>query len=108
MTQTGLADAVGVSRSAVANWESTRANTYPSTERLQRIASEMAVSYEWLATGRGSPAPDDSEIPAADAELVEDPMERLLLQGFRASNEQMRQGLLVIVESQLRGRRNQP
>lgn len=105
VSQAGLAEMVGVTRSAVANWESSSARTYPSAQRLQRIAEETGVSYEWLATGRGSPAPDDSEIPAADAELIEDPVERLLLEGFRASNEALRQGLLAIAESQLRGRR---
>lgn len=108
ISQAGLAELVGVSRSAVANWESARARTYPSTERLQRIAEETDVSYEWLAIGRGSPMLRESEIPAVDAELIEDPVERLLLEGFRAANETLRQGMLTIAESQLRGRRAQP
>ena len=105
VSQAGLAEMVGVTRSAVANWESSSVQTYPSSQRLQRIAEETGVSYEWLATGRGTPVPDASDIPAADAELIEDPVERLLLEGFRASNEVLRQGLLAIAESQLRGRR---
>lgn len=105
ISQEALAQLVGVSRSAVANWESTRTNTYPSTERLQRLARETGVSYEWLGTGRGSPTLQDTDIPAVDAELVEDPLERVLLEGFRASSEPLRQGLLAIAESQLRSPR---
>lgn len=100
ISQTELAQMVGVTRSAVSNWEST-ASTLPASKHLQRIAQAVAVSYEWLATGRGDATPKDSDIPAADVELIDDPIERVLIAGFRASNAQIRQALLNIAESQL-------
>lgn len=103
MSQTELAERVGVTRSAVSNWESMAA-TLPASKHLQQIAHAVAVSYEWLATGRGEATPKDSEIPAADVELIDDPIERALIAGFRAGNAQIRQALLNIAESQLPSR----
>lgn len=100
MSQTELAERVGVTRSAVSNWESMTA-TLPASKHLQQIAHAVAVSYEWLATGRGEATLKDSDIPAADVELIDDPIERVLIAGFRASNMQIRQALLNIAESQL-------
>ena len=40
-------------------------------------------------------------IPAADAEFVDDLVERRLLQGFRACGEPLKQAILVLVEAQL-------
>lgn len=52
MTQSQLANRVGVTRSAVANWEiSTRPK--PNVSNLAAIAIETGVSFEWVATGRG-------------------------------------------------------
>jgi transcriptional regulator with XRE-family HTH domain len=52
LSQQQLASRVGVQRSAVAQWESSRA-TWPSTEHLASIAIETGVQFEWLCTGRG-------------------------------------------------------
>lgn len=92
-----------MTRSAVSNWEST-ASTFPASKHLQRIAQVVSVSYEWLATGRGDATPKDGDIPAADVELIDDPIERVLIDGFRASNAHIRQALLSIAESQLPSR----
>src|SRR5690606_3016408 len=110
MSQADLATALGVSRSAVANWESAKGRVYPSTERLGELAMATGVSYEWLATGRGTPYAPSDGIPAADAEFVDDPVERRLLEGFRACNEQFRQAILTVVEAQAppRQRRQRP
>lgn len=106
ISQVDLAAQVGVGRSAVANWESAQSQTAPSAERLQGIAMATGVSYEWLATGRGRATPQDSDIPAADLELVDDPVERALLEGFRSASERIRQAMLVIAEEQLPTRRS--
>jgi transcriptional regulator with XRE-family HTH domain len=52
MTQTQLATAVGVRRSAVAQWETVR-GTRPRVEHMAEVAIRTSVNFEWLATGRG-------------------------------------------------------
>ena len=52
LTQTALAERVGVTPSAAAQWEHPN-GTSPGTPRLQEIAAATGVSFEWLATGRG-------------------------------------------------------
>ncbi|WP_313253185.1 helix-turn-helix transcriptional regulator [Stenotrophomonas sp.] len=55
MTQGQLAERIGVTRSAVANWEiSTRPK--PNITHLVSIAIETNVSFEWIAIGRGDMA----------------------------------------------------
>jgi transcriptional regulator with XRE-family HTH domain len=49
-TQEQLADAVGVSRSAVAQWETGRAGQL--TGNLSRIAEVLSVGIEYLTQGR--------------------------------------------------------
>lgn len=53
MTQSELAGRLGVTRSAVANWEiSTRPK--PNITNLVAIAIATDVSFEWLAMGKGA------------------------------------------------------
>ncbi len=52
LSQTQLAQTVGVQRSAVAQWERI-GGTHPSVEHLAQIAVSTHVLFEWLATGRG-------------------------------------------------------
>lgn len=52
LTQNELAEAVGVNRSSVAQWESSQ-GSHASVEHLARIAIATGVHFEWLATGRG-------------------------------------------------------
>ena len=54
-TQDALAAAVGVLRSAVAQWETDRAGQI--TGNLSRIASVLGVSVEWLVHGADVRAP---------------------------------------------------
>ena len=84
-SQQGLANALGVTRSAVSNWESANA-ARPATARLAMLANVLDVSFEWIATGRGEMR---LSRPAHDSFIVEDllvvdcPHERNLLCAYR-------------------------
>ncbi len=56
-TQDDLAAAVGVSRSAVAQWETDRAGQIRGN--LARIAEALGVSLEYLVSGEGGQARGD-------------------------------------------------
>jgi transcriptional regulator with XRE-family HTH domain len=74
MTQEDLAQAVGVSRSAVAQWETDRAGQVGGN--LARIAEVLSVSVGHLLTGTGREG----------ANRAEDATEVALLRLFRACN----------------------
>jgi transcriptional regulator with XRE-family HTH domain len=82
MTQVDLADAVGVSRSAVAQWETERSGQVRGN--LQRIASVLAVSVQHLLTG------DDTSLPYGP----ENSTEHALLRLYRVCTEDDRAFLL--------------
>ena len=50
ISQSRLAQILGVTRSACSQWESAQGTT-PRRERLEQLAILLGVSYEWLATG---------------------------------------------------------
>ncbi len=58
LTQEQLAAATGVSRSAVAQWETGRAGQI--TGNLSRIASVLGISVEWLLYGTDKRAPAEA------------------------------------------------
>lgn len=62
LSQTQLAETVGVQRSAVAQWERA-GGTHPSVEHLAQIAVITHVLFEWLATGRGPVSADATLLP---------------------------------------------
>ena len=85
LSQVQLSVLLGVQRSAVSNWESGN-DVYPTMVNLVAIACACVVSIEWLGTGRGAMLAigvEEMHVPAADAELVEEPKERKLLAAFR-------------------------
>lgn len=54
LSQKELADKIGVTSSAISQYESTSSfNSEPSVKNLRKIAEEFNISFEWLATGRG-------------------------------------------------------
>jgi transcriptional regulator with XRE-family HTH domain len=81
-TQDQLANAVGVSRSAVAQWETGRAGQV--TTNLTRIADVLEVGVEYLMYG------DDKRVPA-EARLGD---EIALLRLYRECSSEDRQLLL--------------
>ena len=103
-SQQVLAERMGVTRGAVANWES--AVAVPAARRLARIANVTGVSYEWLATGRGAMLPElgfeDPKTPAIDADFVDDPVERQLLDTFRMASMRARKAALDTLKASAR------
>lgn len=109
LTQAALARALCVQRSAVSNWESVGTGR-PTMTNLIAIAKATDVSLEWLATGRGRVAvaddgARDEEVPAVDAELVEDSGERDLLASFRTLSPRQQLMALDLLKELAKGRR---
>jgi transcriptional regulator with XRE-family HTH domain len=86
MSQSDLGTAIGVNRSAVAQWES-RDGSRPTSENLSRIAVITSVQFEWLATGRGRMLPigeDESEVSALMLRVhAHDEVEERILKALR-------------------------
>ncbi len=101
LSQAALAHAVGVQRSAVSHWEATPGKS-PSASHLREAAMATGVQYEWLATGRGRMTLSQDvamdSVAAADAMLVDDPLELRLLAAFRESPMLARAPLVEVVE----------
>ena len=51
-TQVRLAVAMGWDPGTISRWE--RGEVRPNVEWLERVAEKLDVSFEWLATGRGT------------------------------------------------------
>lgn len=100
LSQRELAILLGVTRGAVANWESANA-ALPATERLQRIAHATGVNFEWLATGRGVAGYQASrdEISGSGIEIVSDRLELRLLHLFRAAPLQQHERIIAMLEA---------
>lgn len=64
LSQAELARRIGVSRSAVAQWE--REFTEPSAGHLRRLAEVARCSYDWLANGIGPRELPDGGGPMTD------------------------------------------
>lgn len=88
LSQAALAKAVGVNRSAVAQWERPDGSR-PTSENLAKVAVATAVHFEWLATGRGpvimsEDGAESGEGPALLLQLyAHDEMEERLLAAVR-------------------------
>ncbi len=101
LSQEALATQLGVTRGAVANWECS-VGALPATARIERLAQVTGVCFEWLATGRGPIAYSGSDtLPAADAEVVDDPAERRLLRAYRLASRPVQRMMLRMADTQL-------
>ena len=111
MSQTQLAQAVGVQRSAVSHWEAPQGKN-PSVKHLCEIAMVTGVQFEWLATGRGQMAPSREtvldSVAAVDALLVDDSLEQRLLVAFRESPVRARLALVELMEELASQRTGRP
>ncbi len=101
MSQSQLALAVGVQRSAVSHWESPKGKN-PSVAHLRSVAQVAGIQFEWLVTERGTMAlSKDVEldsIATAEAMLVENPLEFRLIHAFREAPLRSRLSLLEVME----------
>jgi transcriptional regulator with XRE-family HTH domain len=100
MSQANLARAIGVDRSCVGHWEGLH-GTHPGPARLAELARVLVISYEWLATGRGSITlghnPTD-DIPASFGRLVDDPETLRLLRAWDSIPMRSRCAIIEIAE----------
>ena len=98
ISQATLADLVGVHRSAVSYWESSKPKR-PNMGHLLAVAVACGVQFEWLATGRGTMLLSEQvrtdPTGAANILMVEDEHEVELLRAYRDTSPQSR---LVLVE----------
>lgn len=101
LSQSQLAAAVGVQRSAVSHWEAPKGKN-PNVAHLREVAHVTGIQFEWLVTGRGDMAlSKDAQldsIATADALLVENPLEFRLIQAFREAPLRARLSLLEVME----------
>lgn len=101
LSQAKLAQAIGVQRSAVSYWESPQGKN-PSVDHLRTVATVTGVAFEWLATGRGKMQLSEDamldSVSAADAILVEDPLELRLVTSFREASPRTRIAMVEILE----------
>jgi len=100
LSQSELATIVGVARSAVAQWER-RDGAKPTTDNMAKIAMATAVSFEWLATGRGGRwLGGDAETPAMMLNFyAQCGLEERLLLAFRTLRSPEQQPLVDFVEA---------
>lgn len=100
LSQAELAEKLGISRGAVANWESAN-DAHPATSRMVELAVLTGVSVEWLVTGRGRMTHESGgeEVPAVVGEFVHDVAERRLLDAFRRSPARAKSLILQMAES---------
>ncbi len=101
LSQTSLAQAVGVQRSAVSHWEAPNGKN-PSVAHLRDVATLTGTHFEWLATGRGPMTLSREQaldsVAVAEALLIDDPLEMRLLRAFRDAPARGRVALVEVVE----------
>ncbi|QDH71841.1 helix-turn-helix transcriptional regulator [Marilutibacter alkalisoli] len=98
MSQQALAEAVGVQRGAVAQWERTH-GSHPSMHHLVEIAIATGVCLEWLGTGRGPIHPaEDSWTPAVNiGDYAHDDIEAQCLASLRRIPSRVREQVAGII-----------
>jgi transcriptional regulator with XRE-family HTH domain len=98
LSQSRLAEQLGVGPSAVAQWEVPN-GTSPTVAHLSHIAQITKVSFEWLATGRGAIRLDGDGTPAVDVSaFAHDMLEERLLIAFRLLSPKRREALVRCIE----------
>ncbi len=106
LTQEMLAAELGISRSAVAQWEMAE-GTAPSVENLIALARRSGLHFEYLATGRGEACQGPPQL-IVEEEASYYPLseqQRQLLAGFEQLRPRQRTGLLELIHAPAARRR---
>jgi transcriptional regulator with XRE-family HTH domain len=106
LTQEMLAAELGISRSAVAQWEMA-VGTAPSVENLIALARRSGLHFEYLATGRGEACQGPPQL-IVEEEASYYPLseqQRQLLAGFEQLRPRQRTGLLELIHAPAARRR---
>lgn len=107
LTQSELAAALNLSRSAVAQWESASGSA-PSTASFARLAAALGCTFEWLATGQGPRSATrratsgvDDDVPPAVLyrHFAHNDEEEQLIEAFRALDDFDRAAVVVLTET---------
>ncbi|QPC05077.1 helix-turn-helix transcriptional regulator [Xylella fastidiosa subsp. fastidiosa] len=99
LTQEALASDLGVTRSAVAQWEMEQ-GTKPSVENLIALARRTGMAFEYLSTDRGKPdcgKPISSISEPTPTYQKFDSQQKLLLEQFAKLTPRQRSGLLELL-----------
>lgn len=98
VTQPVLAEMVGVSASAVSQWESGSTKGL-KPDNLFRVADALRVSPRWLAVGRSDPEKHDIQVQDPPAGYSSQPeLQQQLLAVWLRSNDITRSKLLRIAK----------
>ena len=101
LSKTALAKRLGITPSAVSQWEHPR-GTRPGLTRLGAVARITGVAFEWLAVGRGSKnfgprGLEETSTLKLDF-FAQDEAEELLLQHFRKLPPRARLLVVSLIE----------
>lgn len=99
LSQTSLAKRLGISRSAVAQWEQS-AGTSPNIGNLSQVAEATSVNFEWLATGRGRAQLQGNEFDVAVSlrDFAHNEQETQVLELLRRLSTKKRNAACAILE----------
>lgn len=95
LSQHELGKLIGVHRSAVAQWECA-GGCRPTAANLARLAIVTMVGFEWLATGRGPVAPENSIQDGAASRLLD--LETRAVEAFRRIDKTKRERAIDLLE----------
>ncbi len=98
ISQTRLAELLGVTRSACSQWESEE-GTSPRGKRLVELAQLLDVGYEWLATGYHSDAGHQYGEQSSRRDRTLDARQKQLLIWFERLSAESQDALLRLLES---------
>ena len=106
ISQAALAHAIGISPSAVAQWEQ-QEGTHPGLAHLVAFARVTGVSVDWLVTGAGRPrrsAPAEEPATLTADAYARDAGEEGLLREFRLLGPRARRIVFDLLEELVRAK----